>query len=146
MKNTPTTIQDFKKLSIKSYKDIKKGMTLYDGNIEITIMSDVYCSGERNTLWVDVIQVYEDGYTFKENLPLSDRNITNGGYNPWMLFEEKEIAKLHNEINWLISSVKCSWSGEIKNEWVQSPTGEALSKKFILENFELKELTERKNI
>ena len=147
MKNTPTTIQDFKKLSIQSYKDIKKGMTVYDGNVKIEIMSDVYLQkGTTKGLWVDTIKTYEDGFSFKENLPLADRNITNGGYNPWMLFEDKEIAKLHNDTKWLISSSECPFTGEIENEWVEAPIGEILTDEFIIENFEMKELTDRRDI
>ena len=147
MKNTPKTIKDFKKLSIKSYKDIKKGMKLYDGSIEITIMSEVYFKTASSTsLWVDIVSVYEDGFTFKDNLPLADKNITNGGYNPWMLFEDKKIAKLHNDTEWLISSEKCPWTGEVDNKWVQAPKGETLSELFIMKNFEMKNLTERSDI
>ena len=135
--NKPTKIQDFKKLSIKSYKDIHKDMELYSGDVSFKVLSDVYAS-TNGGLWIDVLKVYEDGFTFKDNISLADNNVTNGGYNPWMLFEDKEIAKLHSDGKWLIDSENCEFTDQIENKWVNAPIGEILSNHFIMNNFEVK--------
>jgi ABC-type antimicrobial peptide transport system permease subunit len=139
MKNKCSTIKDFKKLSIQSYKDIRCGMILYSGDNKIKIISDVY-TNECFTLWVDVEIISKDGYTHKDSLSLADNNVTNGGYNPWMLFKDKKIAKEHNKINWIIESKKDKYSGESYTILEKAPIGEVLTKDFIKSNFTINQL------
>ena len=129
----PKSLNDFKEISVKSYKELYIGQKLYSDTEEITILSDVYYIPNTNGLWVDVEIKYEDGFTFKENFSLADLNITNGGYNPWMVFENKDIAILHKNSNWIADYDE--FGGII---WMEATLGEQLDKDFMLSNFPIR--------
>lgn len=143
--NTPTTLAEFKALSVLSYKDIKKGDILYCGDTKLEIISDVYYFKTIGiSLWVDTIKTFKSPFSGNELLSvrssesLNDKNVTNGGYSPWMLFVDKNIALLHQAASW--------WDGEIFDDMemklipklMTAEAGETLTNEFIIKNFENK--------
>ena len=95
------TIDDFKEVSVKSYKELTLGSRFFEGSTSIEIISEVYRDPQNNFLWVDVRVTYEDGWNTVSSESLADNNITNGGYNPWMWFKDPEIAKEHKNRDWV---------------------------------------------
>jgi len=138
-KNNLTSLNDFKPFSIKTYKELHKGMILYNGYCSFEVLSDIFYDKDINALFVEVLKTYnDDGFSIKTSLFLGDNNITNGGYNPWMLFTDKEIASIYSEKSWIVSKEIDIITGESEYEFKELPTCETLSKTFIIEHFKVK--------
>ena len=80
-------------------KDVVPGFVCYEGNAKITITSEPFIHYSIPSLFVDCITDYGSG-TWSSNISLQDRNVINGGYNLYRLFENKsdslEYVKIQN--------------------------------------------------
>jgi len=120
------SINEFAKLAVRDYKELEIGKIFYEGTKEVEILSDVYLS-DSGSIFVDVKETFADGFTYETPLSLRDRGIINGGYNPWLLFSNKEIALEHNSINWQTGTRYCEVLREQVPIWVHKPMGQKMS-------------------
>jgi hypothetical protein len=136
----PITINDFKELSLSSFKDIKLGNIYYQGKSKLEVISKVYADDKRFDLWFDAINTFSiNGKTFSNttSIALSDYNITNGGYSPWMIFTEKEVAEAHYNENW-VSHTEYDIDGELRDSFKCPDNTETISLKYIKKNLKIR--------
>jgi len=136
----PITINDFKKLSLSSFKDINIGNIYYQGKSKLEVISEVYADDKNFNLWFDAINTFlVNGKTFTHttSIALSDYNITNGGYSPWMIFKEKDIAEAHYNENW-VSHTEFDIDGELRDYFKHPDNTDTISLKYIKENFQIR--------
>lgn len=90
----------FLELCNKSVKlsDLKPGFVCYNHYNKYEITSEPYINDSTYSLVVDCKTEY-DTFTVEDDfLFLQDRNIVNGGYNLWRVFDNKKDAEEYYEI------------------------------------------------
>lgn len=120
LKGQLSVMDKFKLKSIRSAKELKIGDIVHGFFFGAGIITDMILSKtsysfneESYDAWIIVDSI--DGKWKNKSESLSDKNICNGGYNPWLLFKKEEDSIAYNK--WCNQPIGKGVISHMEDDW-----------------------------